>query len=394
LTRQARFATPRINFSKYELIQILGWRQEGKSYQRIDESLKRWLGVTLYYEKAWWNKQAACWIDAGFHLIEQISLARKRTAHVAQGASAEPAISSFTWNAVVFQSFQAGYIKQLDMDLYRQLNGSIAKRMFRFLDKRFYHRATWDFPLVEFACEHIGVSRSYDAAQLKRRLLPAIKELERVGFLKPMPAELRFVRIGRGNWRAFFAKLPKRAKPSEPAQEQVSLQPQLISRGVTSRVAAQIVSEHRPESIEDKLAAFDALLAAKDSRVSRNPAGYLVSSIRKNYATPRGLTKPVPQTSGPGCGASQRRHSRVVTPPNTVDTERVEAYLKTLSKEELARISQQAEQHAPAFLKECRERGIASGNSTLQKTFQASTLRFYVLRILEQQTHPQKTPPS
>ena len=121
LTRQARFAAPRINFSKYELIQILGWRQEGKSYRRIDESLKRWLGVTLYYEKAWWNKQAECWIDAGFHLIEQISLARKRAAKGARSANAEPAISSFTWNAVVFQSFQAGYIKQLDMDLYRQL---------------------------------------------------------------------------------------------------------------------------------------------------------------------------------------------------------------------------------------------------------------------------------
>ena len=78
LSRQARFASPRIDFSKYELIQTLGWRQEGKSYRRIDESLKRWLGVALYYEKAWWDKRAECWIDAGFHLIEQISLARQR----------------------------------------------------------------------------------------------------------------------------------------------------------------------------------------------------------------------------------------------------------------------------------------------------------------------------
>ena len=49
--------------------------------------------------------------------------------------------------------------------------------MYRFLDKRFYHKSRWEFDLTEFACEHIGVSRNYDTGQLKRRLQPAIEEL-------------------------------------------------------------------------------------------------------------------------------------------------------------------------------------------------------------------------
>lgn len=53
LTNQQRFAERKVFFTRRSLIKLLGWRDEGKSYDRIEESLKRWLGVTLYYEKAW-----------------------------------------------------------------------------------------------------------------------------------------------------------------------------------------------------------------------------------------------------------------------------------------------------------------------------------------------------
>ena len=39
---------------------------------------------------------------------------------------------------MVFRSFQAGFLKQLDLDFYRRLKLAAAKRMYRFLDKRFH----------------------------------------------------------------------------------------------------------------------------------------------------------------------------------------------------------------------------------------------------------------
>jgi hypothetical protein len=53
--------------------------------------------------------------------------------------------------------------------------------LYRFLDKRFFHRDRWEFDLKEFAWEHAGISRGYDVADLKRKLRPAIAELERRG---------------------------------------------------------------------------------------------------------------------------------------------------------------------------------------------------------------------
>ena len=109
-----------MNFSRYELIQTLGWRHEGKSYKRLEQSLKHWLGVTLYYDKAWWDKEQQSWVDENFHILERVVVYDKeRRLERMQNGNSEPPLSSFTWNEVVFRSFKSGNLKTIDMDLYR-----------------------------------------------------------------------------------------------------------------------------------------------------------------------------------------------------------------------------------------------------------------------------------
>ena len=135
-------------------------------------------------------------MNESFHLLERVSIlavGRRR-----QPNGHEMALSSFVWNDVVFRSFQAGNLKRVDMALFRSLNSPVAKRLFRFLDKRFFHQATWEFDLRELACEHVGLSRSYDTGQLKRKLIPAIGELEEQGFIRTVPSDARFTRIKKG----------------------------------------------------------------------------------------------------------------------------------------------------------------------------------------------------
>src|SRR5207249_545100 len=67
LTKADGFRDPTVNFSRYQIVKLLSWPDNGKSYHRLEESLKRWLGVTLYYERAWWDKQAQAWVDKNFH---------------------------------------------------------------------------------------------------------------------------------------------------------------------------------------------------------------------------------------------------------------------------------------------------------------------------------------
>src|SRR3954452_8062989 len=228
LTKLDGFRDPRVNFSRYEVLQVLGWKDGGKNYLRVEEALNRWMGVTLYYEKAWRDNEAKAWVDAKFHILDNVTLVSLSDRRAMKRRNQLGLFESwFKWNEVVFKSFQADNLKRLDLDTYFNLKSSVAKRMFRFLDKRFYHRRRWEFDLGEFAFEHIGLSRSYDSGQIKAKLQPGIEELEAQGFLVPLLREDRYTKVGRGLWRitllqARSAPDPKAPSPAPPEAAQPS----------------------------------------------------------------------------------------------------------------------------------------------------------------------------
>jgi Replication initiator protein A len=289
LTKQANdFTDRRVDFTRLDLLKLLGWENTGQNYQRIVTSLCRWTGVFLYWENAWWDKQQQAWTTKGFHIIESFEINDGR---VSGGRSDLPP-SRFTWNEVVFRSFQAGYLKGLDLDCYLGLTHPTSKRIYRFLDKRFYHRRDWTFDLRQFAHEHIGLSRAYaDSGKIKEKLRPALEELEAIGFLEPLGCEDRYTKVGRGQWKiSLIRKAPGPADPGTPPESGPSgLAAALIGRGVTPATAAELIGEYPAERIDAKLEVFDWLLQRKDRRAARSPAGYLVESIRGNYAAPKGF---------------------------------------------------------------------------------------------------------
>jgi len=293
LAKIQRFAERKVHFSRYQLIQILGWRDESKSYARIEESLKRWVGVTLHYDKAWWNKEEQCWVNETFHILDNISLLDKERRKTKKIHQEDLPFSYFTWNDIIFQSFRAGNLKSLDFEFYKKLNSAIAKRLYRFLDKRFYLRKKLSFNLKELAWEHLGLARSYDVANLKRKLLPAIKELESLNFLKQVTPSKRFRKFQVGTWEVDFEKanaseIPKAvgAQPERP-----DLLEGLIFRGVTESVAKELIATEEAIQIEEKIEVFDWLQSKEKTRV-QNPGGFLVASIRKNYEAPKEYESP------------------------------------------------------------------------------------------------------
>jgi hypothetical protein len=284
------FTSRRLSFTRYELIKLLGWGDRGDSYDRIEESLNRWMGVTLYYDKAWWDKETKSWIDAKFHVLESVFLVdqdvrRRRKANAQQ----ELVHSWFAWNEVVFRSFQAENLKRLDVDTYFSLKSSVSKRMYRFLDKRFYHRSRWEFDIKEFAREHIGLSRNYTPPKIKEKIQPALNELTSIGFLEPLSREERFAKGANGNWKIILIQksAPREQKPRR--SELTGLEQELITRGVTPTKVTELVTGHAAERIRVKLEVFDWMLATKDKRVTKSPAGYLVKSIEDDYAAPNGF---------------------------------------------------------------------------------------------------------
>lgn len=337
LTSQQRFASRTVPFTRYQLIRLLGWPDDSKSYARVKESLFRWLGVTLHYEKAWWSKADQCWVDKGFHLLDEVKLLDRRS---------RTARSSFTWNETVFQSFAAGYLKRLDFEFYRSLKSDLAKRMYRFLDKRFHHRDDLEFRLTTLAFEHLGVARSYHNGGLKRLVKKPIAELEARGFIEK--AGERFTSPRRGEWAVRFRKGAQTPAPADPVLAE------LVAFGVTPSVAADLVATFPEERIRQQLAQV-----AQRGKGVRNLPGYLVQAIREGYAArgsiPRGRSIPRAPPAAP----------RVLEPPAPLapagDEAPFETFWQGLNPEQQRAFEAEAVRHAEPFLaRQYHEAGAGS----------------------------------
>ncbi|MGE0538142.1 MAG: replication initiator protein A, partial [Pirellulales bacterium] len=282
LTRQKGFAEKRVEFTRYELIRLLGWREEGKSYQRIDESLKRWLGVSLYYDKAWWDKDEKSWVSESFHILDNVTLYdRERYARRKKAGGIAAGCSSFSWNEIVFRNFRVGYLKRLDLQVYRSFQSAVTKRLYRFVDKRFYKKSRWEFDLQTLCFDKLGMARTDHTGLLKRRLNVGIRELVEQGFLKAMQDQERYRKNGIGRWSVILERGDTQRE--EPAQVTGDLVGQLRRRGLSQQSAEEFYRSRSPQIIMDRIKLHDWLVERSDHRVSRRPAGFLAQSIRHEY---------------------------------------------------------------------------------------------------------------
>jgi hypothetical protein len=66
---------------------------------------------------------------------------------------------------------------------------------------------------------------------------------------------------------------------------------------VTEATAGELARQFPEERIRAKVEVFDWLAERQDPRVRVNPAGYLVDSVRKDYAPPKGFESPAQRAS-------------------------------------------------------------------------------------------------
>ena len=62
------------------LKRMLGWQDQGKSYDRIKLSLQRLANVTYNYDNAWWDGRQKKWTTKIFHIIDTVKINDSRSA--------------------------------------------------------------------------------------------------------------------------------------------------------------------------------------------------------------------------------------------------------------------------------------------------------------------------
>jgi hypothetical protein len=333
------FHSRQVHFSRYELLKLLRWPNETRYYRRLSVSLRRWKGLTVYSDRAFFDKARRSWVNKDFGIFDNLYIYEREEG---EGASA-PASSWLVWNEVMFDSFQAGYLKKLDWDLYCRLENPVAKRLYRFLDKRFYWGDEVRIDLHELAFNKVRMSRNYNTGQVKRVLEKGIEELESQWDLRKTTRENRFQKgRERGKWEAVFVRRrPQKLKPNEVEPSlaaAIELETELAKREIGPAAAKDLVAAYPRERILTMIALYDW----HNSRGQERGPGFLVAGIKSKepYVLPRGFRAAQRNNAAPRPRGRKKRKSAIASP--AIDNRAKESeseferFWKTLSPERRA----------------------------------------------------------
>jgi hypothetical protein len=279
----ADFREPTVHFSQHRLFRLLGWSGSQESYERLELSLRRLKGAVIECKDSFWDHDGKAYVTHGFSLIESYSLYRRDSKSFEQ-----PFISQVTFNNRIFQSFKSGFIKSLDLKLYLSLKSPLARKLFRFLDKKLYRSETYEIELMRLASRLALTDKAYPSDVKKQLDRSAHAELQSIGFLE----SVRYVKRGHStSIRYEIAPATKWSFPIAEAKETPQDDPlvlELVARGVTRDVARALLKDHGDKRVADKLEVFDHLRSENSTLIAKNPAGFLRQSIERDFAPPTG----------------------------------------------------------------------------------------------------------
>ena len=276
-----------VHFTRYELLKILRWTTEGRSYSRLQNALDRLSGVRIKATNAFYDNETKLHSTRNFGIIDAYE--------INDGRDTRP--SFFSWSEVLFKSFQVGFIKKLDLEFYLDLQSAVSKRLYRYLDKHFWYRSRMQVNLFVLAHEKIGISRNYVyASSLRQQLEPALEELRDKGML----SDFEFVGKGKSTEVVLVAAhAPKKTigtnseqKPTQQdsmGPDHESLAKALMDRGIAEKQARKLTAGQGRDALERMQAIithFDFLVASNSLLVSRSPTGFLYRAIERPFEFP------------------------------------------------------------------------------------------------------------
>ena len=200
LTARTGFTERKVPFTIYRVLKMLGLSHNKRNYQAVENALQQLVGVTIYSEGAFYDKtnDRRVTTKKGFHLLEEYWL---KSQEADEGIIESEGVQGYVvWSERIWENFKAGYIKNLNTDFYYSLESTLARRLYRFLDKRMHYQTQYEIDVFDLA-GRIGMMSYPYPSRVVNKLQPAVDELLSRGYLVSAEAvkvgkfvRMRFVR--------------------------------------------------------------------------------------------------------------------------------------------------------------------------------------------------------
>jgi Replication initiator protein A len=271
-----------LDFSLYELRDILGWSTSGNTYEKIRQSLRRISSTTLTSENAFYSKAEERFLSDTFQIW---------TVHFSRTTRGKTTRERHTlrFHPIFIRNYMAQYLKGLDPGFYWSLPSPLSKRLYRLVDHQRDGGLRWQTDLSSLR-QQVPLSNYSYPSEIKRVLEPAHEELMERGFLSGVSYE------GKTDVSyeisPEFARRQKARELSGDPGELFAIE-RLVSEGIRGDVARNLVTRHGSARC---LRYTDAL---ESQRGLRSRAGWLRRAIEEGYELPDTLLPPSTLSDAP-----------------------------------------------------------------------------------------------
>jgi hypothetical protein len=192
LTQAQGYTDRRVPLSVYRILKLMGEDTDSKHYRSVERSLERLLRASIVAEGAFWDAERQSLVQRvnGFHLIERYWLAYQEGDQTVVEAEGCPGY--VVWGEEIWRSLQSGYLKQLDLRTFFGLATPVARRLYRFLDKKLHKARRLEIDIFQLS-QQLGMAYYRYPAKVREKLQPGIDELIAIGFL----ASGEMIKVGR-----------------------------------------------------------------------------------------------------------------------------------------------------------------------------------------------------
>lgn len=167
----------RIPFTLYEVLNILGLKDNGKNYRRVRDSILKINKTLMDAIDAFYRKDKKAYGSAHF-IPWRVEFEANEDRY---GRATER--HNLRFDEILVRSLAHGHIKQLDLNFCLSLNKGYAKSLYRRIDYKRGENLTWSEDIMVLK-DHIGMPASYkQPSKVKEKLEPSHKEMKERGFL-------------------------------------------------------------------------------------------------------------------------------------------------------------------------------------------------------------------
>lgn len=221
LTARDGFTERKVPFTIYRVLKMLGLSHNQRNYQAVEHALQQLVGLTIYSEGAFYDKVNDKRITSkkGFHILEEYWL-KSHESDDGDG-EAERVQGYVVWSERIWANFKAGYIKNLDTEFYYSLQNPIARRLYRFLDKRMHYQDEYQIDVFDLAAR-LGMSSYRYPSDVTHKMKPGFDELLERGYLQSAEA----IKVGKFTRMKFV-----RSEHVQPALDDEETAPQALEMG-------------------------------------------------------------------------------------------------------------------------------------------------------------------